>query len=285
MSGFNRFLQKVIKTISGYKLHDCGKDYFALSKDNVEIECLFPGSLLLMEKNACEMEKNKGIYDYLRQLRLKTILEKYQINVVLDVGANIGQFAQDLRKLDYQGRIISFEPLSSAFEVLKEVSDNDSEWEVHQIALGKQNGEKTINIADQSVFTSFLQSNSWCEQQFGQSSVGRGKETVIVRRLDQVLPEKIENIDQARIYLKIDTQGYDLEVFMGLGEIQTMISALQSEISVVPIYQDMPHLINSISLFEKAGFELAGMYPVNYDQSTLRVIEFDCLMVNSNIRK
>lgn len=87
------------------------------------------------------------------------------------------------------------------------------------------------------------------------------------------------------MYLKMDTQGYDLEVLKGLGSMHEFIFALQSEISVIPIYQNMPHLTDSISFLEKAGFEIAGMYPVNQEKSTLRMVEFDVLMVNSRFLK
>jgi hypothetical protein len=83
----------------------------------------------------------------------------------------------------------------------------------------------------------------------------------------------------------MDTQGYDLEVFTGLGNSYESIFALQSEMSVIPIYDDMPHLTESIKFYEKAGFEIAGTYPVCLEKSTLRIIEFDCFMVNSRINK
>ena len=104
---------------------------------------------------------------------------------------------------------------------------------------------------------------------------------MIVRRLDEVLDETVDNLDRSRIYLKMDTQGYDLEVFAGLGNMHEQILALQSEVSAVPIYQGMPHFTDSISCFEQAGFEIAGMYPVSTEKSGLRVVEFDCLMVRS----
>ena len=63
------------------------------------------------------------------------------------------------------------------------------------------------------------------------------------------------------------------------------VIALQSEVSVVPVYHNMPHLTESISFYEKAGFEIAGLYPVTTESSTLRVIEFDCLMLNSSALK
>lgn len=268
--------------MSGYEVQGSGR-YFGLARESVEMQFLYPGSLILMEKTENEVNSTWEMYNYLRKLRLKTILEKYQINTVLDVGANEGQFAKELRNIDYKGRIISFEPISSTFEVLNQAAQSDPNWDVYKLALGRQTGEQKIYVADTSVFTSFLKSNSWCEQEFGKSSVGSREETVTVRRLDEMLNEILDDFDQARMYLKMDTQGYDLEVFSGLGSLCESIVALQTEMSVIPIYQNMPHLTESILFFENTGFELAGMYPVNLDRSTLRVIEFDCLMVNSRI--
>jgi FkbM family methyltransferase len=281
MSKLKQFLKNIIKTISGYEIQGVGRGSFVLVRRNINIKYLYPTTIILTETTDNEVESTRGVYDRLCQLRVKTLLDKYQIDTVIDVGANEGQFASDLRRIGYQGKIISFEPISSAFEILKEVASNDKNWDVRKLALGKQNAEQQIYISNDSVFTSFLKSNDWCEQEFGKESVGKQEETVIVRRLDEVLKETVDDLDRARIYLKMDTQGYDLEVFMGLGSTQERVFALQSEVSVVPIYQGMPHLTDSISFFEQAGFDIAGMYPVSTEKSGLRVVEFDCLMVRS----
>lgn len=285
MSRLKSFLKKTIKTITGYDIQACGSGGFAFARENMEMQFLDPASIVLIQKTDDEVQGTSGIYDYLRRLRLRTLLEKYQIDVVLDVGANRGQFASELRRMGYKGKIVSFEPISTAFAVLQETAQNDPNWQVHKLALGSQNTEQKIYIADMSVFTSFLKSNDWCEQQFGKSSVGSTEETVTVRRLDEMLHETVSNLDKARIYLKMDTQGYDLEVFKGLGGKYDRIFALQSEMSVIAIYQGMPHLTDSLSFFEAAGFELAGMYPVTQEKSTLAAIEFDCMMVKSQIQK
>jgi hypothetical protein len=52
--------------------------------------------------------------------------------------------------------------------------------------------------------------------------------------------------------------------------------ALQSEVSLIPIYESMPHRTESIAAFEQAGFGIAGMFPVNRAQG--RVIEYDCVL-------
>ncbi|MEB3360012.1 MAG: FkbM family methyltransferase [Synechococcales bacterium] len=285
MSKLKGSLKQIIKAVSGYNFERRGRgrsSYLAFARDNIDMKVFYAESLLLTDQTKEEVIRTKGVYDYLQQLRLKTILDTYQINTVLDVGANMGQFARDLRRTGYQGKIISFEPLSTTFEELKNASAGDPNWDTYQLALGKENGKQQIHVADSSVFTSFLKANAWCEERFGASSVGSREETVTVRRLDEVLGEMVDNLEQARIYLKMDTQGYDLEVFKGLGHLTDPILALQTEVSVIPIYQGMPPLIDSLTFFEKAGFELAGMYPVSFEHATLRVIEFDCMMVRAS---
>jgi FkbM family methyltransferase len=284
MIGIKQFLKNTIKTISGYEIQGIGSgsSAFAMAKENIDMQFIYPATLHLMKKTDDEVEGTWRLYDRLCQLRVKTIIEKYQINLVIDVGANEGQFASELRRNGYQGKIISFEPISSAFAKLKAVASNDRHWDVYNFALGTENTEQKIYISDDSCFTSFLKSNDWCEQEFGEGSLGKIEETVIVRRLDQVLNEIVDNLDRSRIYLKMDTQGYDLKVFAGLGNMHERILALQSEISVLPIYQGMPHFTDSISCFEQAGFEIAGMYPVSTEKAGLRTVEFDCLMVKSS---
>lgn len=275
-------LKTIIKAGSGYQIRRWGKDSassVALAKDNIEILSCDPDSLLLVNKKENEVIATEGIYNELQTLRLKTILDAYKVNLVLDVGANTGEFAQTLRRTGYKGKIFSFEPISSVYEVLKEKASQDQNWDTYNLALGRQNGEQLIHISDMTHFSSFLNSNSFCAEEFGKVSIGIKDETVAVARLDKVLSEAIENIDKMRIYLKMDTQGYDLEVFAGVGNLLPYIVALQSEVSVVPIYENMPHITDSISIFEKSGFILAGMYPVNTSSSTLEIIEFDCMMI------
>jgi len=64
-------------------------------------------------------------------------LSSNNIDLILDVGANVGQFAMDIRnEIGYTGQIISFEPLSSAFKLLKVNSKNNMHWKVYNYALG-----------------------------------------------------------------------------------------------------------------------------------------------------
>jgi len=281
MNLFNKPIKKFLNIISGYEIQNLGHERFVLSKKRLTKQNISTGSLLLVEQNGADTVLSKGLDRYLYMLNLKMILDLYQIDLVLDVGANIGQFGKNLRRIGYKNKIVSFEPVSSAFNELLRASTDDNNWDVFNFALGSENKEQKIHVSDASIFSSFLQSNDWCGQYFGDESMGNKEELVAVRRLADVLSELIENLDSARIFLKMDTQGYDFEVFSGLGNLSEKVIGLQSETSVIPIYHSIPHITESISFFEKAGFEIAGLHPVNLEDASLRVIEYDLLMLNS----
>lgn len=218
---------------------------------------------------------NRGAAWYSYRSMLRTVLESHQIDHVLDVGANTGQFGRTLRSV-YGGRISSFEPVSASFQKLKAKIESDREWRAYNFALGSSEGTQTIHVAPSSVFSSLLKSNDYCAAKFGERSVGSREELIRIRRLDAVLDELTGAGAFRKIFLKLDTQGFDTEVFKGLGSRLDDILVLQSEISLIPIYDNMPHWTESLALYESAGFGVAGMFPVNWDAG--RVVEYDCLL-------
>jgi FkbM family methyltransferase len=235
----------------------------------VELERLGRKSMLVVDPD----KPDEAWYSL--RATLRWVLQRYQVDHVLDVGANTGQFGQFMRLL-YSGRMSSFEPVSSVFEQLQRATRDDPDWEAYQLALGSKTGVATIHVAPRSNFSSFLQANDFCVSRFGERSASTQDESVSVRRLDEVLGEISAQRADEKIYLKMDTQGFDMEVFKGLGNTLSRVVALQSEVSLIPIYESMPHWTESIAAFEQAGFGIAGMFPVNRAQG--RVIEYDCVL-------
>ena len=103
-----------------------------------------------------------------------------------------------------------------------------------------------------------------------------------VKTVDQVLPELRKRLGIRRPYLKLDTQGFDIEVLEGARQSLPGILALQSEASVIGIYKGMPGYMDTIRYLGDSGFDITGFYPVSRDRS-LRLIEFDCVMINRSI--
>jgi FkbM family methyltransferase len=216
---------------------------------------------------------------YLGEEHVAWLLRRLEVNVVLDVGANRGQFGQRLRRDGYTGRIVSFEPVPHIADKLEEAAADDPEWRVLRCALGEADEETEINIgAGKGVFSSLLPASefgrSWDDKVDAESTV-----PVSVRRLDGLFDEVVEGVEAPRTYLKLDTQGYDLQAFAGAGDRVKELVGMQSEVSQVPLYDGMPHLTEQLATYEAAGFGLTGMFPVILDRPTMRVIEFDAIMV------
>lgn len=202
-------------------------------------------------------------------MSLSRLIKILNVNCVLDVGANRGQFVDDLRVIGFQGKIISFEPVRKVFENTFSRFSFDTNWSGYQIALGSEEKTMTIHIPKETVFSSFLESIN-TEQEFVH-------EQVQVQRLDQLLPTLTKGIESPRVFLKMDTQGYDLEVFKGASGCIDYIVGIQSEISIFPIYKNMPNYLDSLQTYEAAGFDLYNLSVVNRLEDGA-LLELNCYM-------
>jgi FkbM family methyltransferase len=212
------------------------------------------------------------------QWRLQDIFSKLQIDQVIDAGANEGQFYHFLRKeVGFTGQIVSFEPVPELAARLHAQSAADPLWTVHACALGSAAGELTMNVAKASVFSSFLQPVAYdpANDSFEGGNVVVRTERVPVRLLDEVFPDPSA---LRRTYLKLDTQGFDLEVAKGGQRALGTIPALQTEVSFRPVYDTMPDYKMSLQTFERLGFRVADFFVVTTDSIGI-AYEFDCIMI------
>jgi FkbM family methyltransferase len=210
---------------------------------------------------------------------LQILFGLLKIDAVFDVGANKGQYGRMLRKTGYTGTIFSFEPVQSCFQELAAASAADADWHVFNYALGAaETASMDINVMDASEFSSLLQPNAYAKDLYAQKIPVKTTETISVKRLDDIFSTLIGDNKYKGLFLKMDTQGYDLKVLTGATQALNSVVALQSEISVTSLYEGMPDYIESLNTFRQAGFELTGLYPVSRDPSSLRLIELDCVM-------
>jgi len=154
----------------------------------------------------------------------------------------------------------------------------DPRWRTHQMALGDASGSAPINVARNTVFSSFLLATALATDSFGDKPEIESLEIVSVRRLDGILDEVISHVDRPRVFLKIDAQGYDMRVLEGASGVLSRIEGIQTELSVQPIYHGAPPISEALSRLDAMGFDLAGLYPVGRD-AALRVIEFDAMLI------
>jgi FkbM family methyltransferase len=207
--------------------------------------------------------------------QLEQVLRAYRVDTVLDVGANEGQFAGQVRELGFTGTIHSFEPVRQTFSTLQRKASGDAGWHCHHLALGRQPGRLTMNLSEFSSFNSMLAPNDFGAERFHDQRVV-GQEEVEVSTLDAFVAQHVPA--DARIFLKMDTQGFDLEVFAGGERSLERVHALLSELSLMPIYTGMPRYTEALAAYESKGFSVSGFFPVNSNDD-LSLIEADCLMV------
>jgi FkbM family methyltransferase len=184
-----------------------------------------------------------------------------------------------LRRRGYTGRIVSFEPLPQVAEKLEKRAADDPDWWVVPYALGEEASETAMHVAGGQGRMSSLRPPSEFGKDWSWKLGSEGTAAVSVRRLDDLFDETVQGLDDPRVYLKLDTQGYDLPAFAGAGTRIDEVLGMQAEVSVVPIYEGVPRLGDQLAVYEGAGFELTGMFPVIRDEASMRVIEFDAVLI------
>jgi len=221
-----------------------------------------------------EKKRLKAWFSYPSTIR--SIIEEYKIDLILDVGANVGQFAMGIRRL-YQGPIISFEPIASTFAMLRDKAPQDKNWHKFNYALGNESGERYMNVYEMDQLNSLLETTGETIERFGDGAVKSTKELVRIRRFDDILDEMPFDVRSRKILLKMDTQGYELEVFRGIRSVRDSIMAIQAEVYQKPVYDKAPPWTEAIREYTEAGFKFAGLYPVVRDGLYYR--SSDCLMI------
>jgi FkbM family methyltransferase len=209
---------------------------------------------------------------------LKRILRRLKVDCVLDVGANVGQFAQDLRLIGYKGLIVSLEPNPDAFATLAGRAQDDPRWEAYNLALGSAPGRATLNVMSASVYSSLKAPST-------RESASHAELNTVVKTVDVELStlelfyrQLKSKHDFRHPFLKLDTQGSDIDVFKGGGVIKSDFVGVMSEVPIRRIYDDTPSWSESLAVFQDAGFQVAGLFPVGDDDVHLP-IEFNCYMV------
>ncbi|SHO64485.1 FkbM family methyltransferase [Algoriphagus zhangzhouensis] len=215
-----------------------------------------------------------------KKRRLK-IMRNFQINKVLDVGANTGSYGKELREMGYEGEIISFEPTDLAYSFLEKKCAKDSKWNCIQLALGDIDRTAHINISLNSKSSSLLEILPLSIENAPDSKFV-GKEKVQVKALDQMQDELLSPGDH--LMLKIDTQGYEKNILEGGRAILEKVKVVQLELSFEPLYRNEPTFFEMISYMEELGFEI---FSLETDLSFSnpkngKMLQVDCIFCKSS---
>jgi FkbM family methyltransferase len=206
--------------------------------------------------------------------QLAAMLNYHKIDLVLDIGANVGQFGNDLRKqIKYKGKIVSFEPMLKEHEVLQKASKNDDNWFVaERSAIGSYNGFVDINVSKNSVSSSLLSMLDTHSNAAPDSSY-ISKESVPLIKLDDAANKYLDNA--LNIFLKIDTQGYEMQVLEGATKTLDKCTGVQLELSLVNLYSEQSNIYELIEKMRGLGFNLWGISPVFANPDSGQMLQVD----------
>jgi len=196
---------------------------------------------------------------------------RLDVTLVFDVGANTGQFARQLWSSGYDGKIVSFEPVTAAFKSLSEAAKNDPRWATIHGALGSRMGEAVINVSARTNMSSFRKIGDQFTQQHEWAKIC-GTETVNMRTLDSVFLDYVSSED--RILLKMDVQGYENEVLAGAARSLPRITAIQIELALTQSYSGQPLLCDLVNSIESHEFRLIDISGGFRDKDN-RLVEVD----------
>lgn len=206
----------------------------------------------------------------------------HRIDIVFDVGANIGQYALSIRRGGFKGRIVSFEPLPDAHRELLSNSEKDPRWIVHsRCALGSSFGFTKVNISRNSYSSSILPILNTCLSA-APDAVYIGEVGTPIVTLDSVFDSYTNHSE--RIFLKIDTQGYEWEVLAGCLKKLPQIKAIQLELSTVTLYEGQKLYRDFFEFFESNGFYLWSIMPGWPNETTGQTLQFDAIFINGSNR-
>ena len=227
-------------------------------------------------------ERAKAVDTQRKGAKFLKMLTLHEIDLVLDVGANVGQYAQGLLEIGYQGKIISFEPLSSAYEQLLSTCQHHSNWEVApQCAVGDVNGEVEINIAGNSESSSVLDILP-AHVEAAKKSAYVGSEKVKIYQLDKLVSPRLNEFQAP--FLKIDTQGYEDKVLQGAAKILPQVQGLYLEMSLVPLYQGQILFEQMLAMVTEMGFSLYNLNPGFFDYRTGRLLQVNGTFFREQIK-
>ena len=212
---------------------------------------------------------------------LARMLTRHRVDTIIDVGANEGQYARLMRQLGFNGEIISFEPLTTAHERLSLSAANDRLWTIApRMALGDHEGKVRINVASNGGASSSIFPMLETHERAAPDVRYIGSEVVALSRLDGVVKTLLAD-KECNIFLKVDVQGYELQVLHGAENLLNRIVGAQLEVTFVPLYEGQALLPSLSDYMLSKGFEIWGIIPGLADDSSGRMLQADVIFFRS----
>lgn len=208
-------------------------------------------------------------------------LRKLGIRTVLDVGSNDGKFAGEINKILPEAFIYSFEPLPDVFEQLKLNTSRIKNIQYNNYALGEKEEEKIIFKNDYTPSSSLLKMKTLHKKAFP-FTVNSREETVRVKTLDTIS----DNLKlDSRLLLKLDVQGYEINVLKGSLRLLEKVDVIIAETSFYELYENQPLFKDVFDFLRQYNFKYVGNMVQLEDSNDGKILQADSVFIKSSILK
>ena len=205
-----------------------------------------------------------GTLEWIQTLGIKT---------VIDIGANVGQFEDEIREIIPNVESYAFEPLADCFTQLEKKANEESRFHIFPYALGNHDGKMLMHKHAYTPSSSLLQSSIILDDAFPEKH-GATSETIEIRKLDDILSSR--NL-QEEILINIDVQGYEAEAIAGGRETFAKTKLVIIESSFVSLYKGQPLFADIHKLLSGLGFSYCGSWREKRHPKTGEILFEDSL--------
>jgi FkbM family methyltransferase len=231
--------------------------------------------LSLMNLNVTRVDKFSKQHEQSQQLGKFMWLKNYQVQTVIDIGANEGQFITKTLPVFPNATIHCFEPLQDVYGKLKKNFEKTPNVITHNFGLGEANEEKEIFNNEYSPSSSMLEMMSFHKENFD-FAVKVEPKRIAIRRLDDFFPADIAK----PLLVKIDVQGYEMFVLKGGDKVVRQADIVIIETSFYPLYKGQPLFEEIYDYFVARGFQYAGNIEELSSPVDNRILQADAIFIN-----
>ena len=210
----------------------------------------------------------------------RKLFAQEMIGCVLDVGANRGQYAREIRRWGYSGRIISCEPNPDACADLKRRALVDRHHSVFNTAIGSADGLGTLHVTRSDAASSLLPIVN--DDLLGLPGLTpAGTREVTVCRLDTLAERAGWDLQRYPTHVKIDVQGSEMDVLLGARETLKATRSVELEISLVELYRGQALLPEVFVEMNERGYTCKWVEPGYQNPVSGWLLQLDALFVRN----
>lgn len=215
------------------------------------------------------------LYRLFHRLQLLT-----PIATVLDIGANVGKWAECATKFFQDAEVHAFEPLSCCFQDLDARVARYPRMHGHHFALGPESGEAEMFENDYTPSSSLLPMTERHREMWPKTSHDK-KTLVPVKSLDDFAAEtKLP----APIFLKIDVQGFEMNVFRGAAETLRNVAAILTEVQFDEFYENQADFLELQNFLAQHGFRFLEFCDERRLRDEHRLVYANAVFVKKDLR-